>query len=630
MSLLNPLALIGLITLVIPVILHLLRKAKTQEREWAAMEFLLEKEHHSVKRHSIREWLLLLTRLLLLAFLILALAQPLGKLFSFRDKTPDTIFLLLDRSAEMGGATSNGKSSIEFAIEKLESELNAYNEKTRLYLIDSADLKVTPLLDAESFSLLSQTSLKGTPCSIPEMVNTALDEFESGDFGRAECWIISQSLKEVWQPHNGKWGSIQQSLQNSPKMKSVAFRHVGISKDTEEDLRLSVDSTEMDESQVNVLLNIVGQTKEKTIDLKVSLTEGETLQRQITLSEEQTLYPITLESTSSDEQGVMTGQLELPNDANLFNNTAFFASGKPRDIFTYIVSDNQDDEATKNLVRASCMESRPHQKVKWLSVSDFLLADLSKCDLLIWTATGGDASIKQKVLDYVSAGGEAIIYPHALPEKHDEGWFFSEVLEAPVNEFFTMQGWNKRDGPWKNAKSGDNLPLDLLQTVYTAKLNITGSSELAKWSNDKPALARLLIGSGKLHLITTYPHYSWSNLENLGLHLIQIQRTLTEISESNGGGYMQFLKPKGTIQDVSLIDSQAYNRIPFQSYSSLSKLEIKNLLKSHNLESKGGVAGTYKSWVTPFLWMTLLFLLAEAILQVYGIKTLNKKEVDHA
>lgn len=628
MSFLNPFALIALITLVIPVILHLLRKAKTQERDWAAIEFLLEKEHHSVKRHSIREWLLLLARLLLLVFLILALAQPLGKLFSFGDKTPDTIFLLLDRSAEMGGVSSSGKSSMNSAIERLESELSAYNEKTRLYLIDSADLKTTPLLDAESLSFLSQASLKGTSCSVPEMVNAMLAELESGEFGRAECWIISQALEEVWRPKDGKWGSIQQSLQNSPKLESVAFRHIGIPKGSQEDLRLSVDSAEMEESQVNVVLNIVGHTGEKTINLKISFAVGETLQRQITLSEEQTLYPITLESPSSDEQGVMTGQLELPNDANPFNNTAFFACGKPRDIFTYIVSDNQEDEATKNLVRASCMESRPHQKAKWLSLGDFLLADLSECDLLIWTATGGDASIKQKILDFISAGGKSIVFPHSQPEKHDEGWFFSEVAEAPDNEFFTVKGWNKRDGPWRSARSGDHLPLDLLQTVYTAKLNITGSSELTKWSNGEPALARLLIGGGKLHLVTTYPHYSWSNLENLGLHLIQIQRTLAGISESNGGGYMQFLKPKETIQDVSLIDSQAYNRIPFTSYSSLSKSEIKKLLKSHN--SKGGIAGAYKSWVTPFLWMTLLFLLAEAILQVYGIKARNKKEVEHA
>ena len=54
MSFLFPIALLGLLSLAVPLILHFIKKAEVQEMDWAAMEFLQVKEARSMRRKSLK------------------------------------------------------------------------------------------------------------------------------------------------------------------------------------------------------------------------------------------------------------------------------------------------------------------------------------------------------------------------------------------------------------------------------------------------------------------------------------------------------------------------------------------------------------------------------------------------
>lgn len=69
--------LIGLVTIAIPIIIHLLNRRKAEVIEWGAMQFLLDSVVSRKRRILIEEILLLLLRCLLLALLVLAMARPL-------------------------------------------------------------------------------------------------------------------------------------------------------------------------------------------------------------------------------------------------------------------------------------------------------------------------------------------------------------------------------------------------------------------------------------------------------------------------------------------------------------------------------------------------------------------------
>lgn len=68
--------LLGLGAVLVPVIIHLIRRHRSRQVNWGAMQFLMETAVHRNRRMLLEEVLLLVVRCLLIAFLALALALP--------------------------------------------------------------------------------------------------------------------------------------------------------------------------------------------------------------------------------------------------------------------------------------------------------------------------------------------------------------------------------------------------------------------------------------------------------------------------------------------------------------------------------------------------------------------------
>jgi len=79
MSFQNKAILIGLIALAIPILIHLLNRRRYDVIDWAAMQFL-QISRRTRRKVAFEQWLLLLTRLGLVALLVFALADPVLKL----------------------------------------------------------------------------------------------------------------------------------------------------------------------------------------------------------------------------------------------------------------------------------------------------------------------------------------------------------------------------------------------------------------------------------------------------------------------------------------------------------------------------------------------------------------------
>lgn len=106
-----------------PILLHLFDRRRHVVIEWGAMQFLLEAATRRTNARRLKQWLLLLLRVLAVAALVFALARPLlpGNWFGNPDRG-ETIFVL-DNSMSM--ARSAGDASLfETAIERAVAELN--------------------------------------------------------------------------------------------------------------------------------------------------------------------------------------------------------------------------------------------------------------------------------------------------------------------------------------------------------------------------------------------------------------------------------------------------------------------------------------------------------------------------
>jgi hypothetical protein len=106
MSFANPVMLWGFLALVIPIIIHLFNFRKTKRLVFSSTRFLKEVKVATNKRRNIKEWLILLSRLFFISFLVLAFAEP------YRDgQSADAggeVILFLDNSLSMEGEYVNG------------------------------------------------------------------------------------------------------------------------------------------------------------------------------------------------------------------------------------------------------------------------------------------------------------------------------------------------------------------------------------------------------------------------------------------------------------------------------------------------------------------------------------------
>lgn len=115
-----------LFLLIIPIIVHLFQLRKFQKEYFTNVKFLKELDIKTRKSSQLKKWLLLFTRLFLLAFIILAFAQPFFNAKDVQGKHNE-LFVVLDNSYSMQAKGKQGellKRSVQELLENIPEEQN--------------------------------------------------------------------------------------------------------------------------------------------------------------------------------------------------------------------------------------------------------------------------------------------------------------------------------------------------------------------------------------------------------------------------------------------------------------------------------------------------------------------------
>ena len=113
MTFLAPWFLVGLVSVAIPLVLHLRRSQRAQKMVFSTTQFFDERFIRSARRARVQDLLLMMLRMALLAFFVLALAQPLirtaglARVLSMGDGRR-LVAIVLDDSASMAVPSSRG------------------------------------------------------------------------------------------------------------------------------------------------------------------------------------------------------------------------------------------------------------------------------------------------------------------------------------------------------------------------------------------------------------------------------------------------------------------------------------------------------------------------------------------
>lgn len=141
----HPELLYALFLLVIPVLVHLFQLRRFRKEYFTNVKFLKKAVVQTRKSARIKKWLILLNRLLLLACIIIAFAQPYLPPAAGENQTQETI-IYLDNSLSMQAKGKNGillKQGIQQLLENLprEGEFKLFTNNTEYVVNNSLSLR---------------------------------------------------------------------------------------------------------------------------------------------------------------------------------------------------------------------------------------------------------------------------------------------------------------------------------------------------------------------------------------------------------------------------------------------------------------------------------------------------------
>ncbi|HEU0010768.1 MAG TPA: BatA domain-containing protein [Verrucomicrobiae bacterium] len=217
MSFLNPIMLVGLAAVSVPILIHLLNRRRFQKVVWAAMRFLQNAVEQNQRRMRLEDMILLALRCLLVALLALALARPaiLSNASGVFGQSKVTGVIILDNSQSMG--VSDGTATrLDKARRAAEAALDSMPAGSATAVLFASDI-VRGAIPEPTFDLnLARKTLREAPLTdratdLFPALQAALDTLSGRLALRKEVYLITDGQAAGWR----QLTEIQRALERS-------------------------------------------------------------------------------------------------------------------------------------------------------------------------------------------------------------------------------------------------------------------------------------------------------------------------------------------------------------------------------------------------------------------------------
>ncbi len=545
MSFLQPLMLIALPLIALPILIHLINQWRYQTKRWGAMMFLLAANRMNRGFARIRQWLILAMRTLAVAGLIFAIARPLasGLLGLSGGGKLDTTLVLLDRSPSMLQQGIGGTSKLDTGRRQLAQALETLGS-AHWVAIDAVGGS------AQSFDtlkgLLDSPAMQSSAAAsdLPTMMQTALDYFKTNNPGPSEVWICSDLRAADWNVESGTWSVVREGFERLPQ--TVRFHLLAYPNQPTKNLSIRVTDARRETANATgggsnsllVSLQLSRSSENLSADDKIVIPvqieiEGARSELNVELSGAQTEirnHRVAL----ANNQTKGWGRVSIPADENNADNEFYFVFDDPPVRRVVVVSEDRAVTRPLEIAAAVAADGSSNSSVEVLAPEQLDSLVLDNAALLLWQTALPDRSTAPAVESYVKGGGQVIFFP---PSSLSNG----AETDSPTR--FMGVAWNKWIGSEKKVmvenwrgdqdllaatKSGAGLPVGQLELSGYSTLSVEGEiSMLATLTGGDALLARVPTSRGGVYFFSASPDPKASTLAESGIVLfVAVQRAV--------------------------------------------------------------------------------------------------------
>lgn len=573
MNFLNPFILFGLILAAIPLIIHLLNLRKLRTIEFSSLKFLRELQKSQIRKLKIQQWILLILRMLTIVFLVFAFSRPIthGHIPGLSQYAQSSIVILFDNSPSMNVSDQFG-NRFNYAKRITKKLLDQMSNRDEIVIIPMANLQ-----SADNYSFNSNikylseqvTKIKigYKTASFSQSLSVALELLQNNAHHlNKEIYIVSDNQAINFENFDK---SINEKLRPA-----IYFLQVG-QESTNTDLKnFSIDSVVLLSRifQINRPLNIqakiTNHSKEDRQNHVLSLLFNQTkvAQKNISIRKKST----TLHDVSSNipNSQLISGKLEIENDALNDDNTRYFGLIIPNKPKICLVSNTNNIYLTnalgQNYQNAYC-------EFQTISSINFNSIDPQQFDLVI--ITDYTALNNSKLLNYLSSGGRAILFANEDFAQNNElklqlNITDTQMVNYPPDQANIVTQVNRThpifDGVFAD-QSGD------LPDKIRIQKEINSNAGVSIIQNSIGSLlTEHRVDKGKFLYFSVAPNLEWSNLPTTTLFPVLIYRSVLYLASVPElaysvpiGSSLQFQIPErfATGSNYKLIDPMGNEQI---------------------------------------------------------------------
>ena len=510
MSFVYPEFLFALSALSIPVFVHLFNFRRFVTVYFSNVQFLREVKIETQSRSRLKHFLVLAARLLTIACLVLAFAQPFIPAKNNSANTPEgAASIFVDNSFSMEANGTSG-TMLNDAKNKAKEIASAFppSQKFQLLTNDFEGYQQRLVNREEFLELLDEVKISSSVKSLSEIYSRQKDALKSQGNTGGSSYIISDFQKSVSNIEEIKPDSllscffipVSPAQSNNLYIDSCWFSTPIRQLNRPEELKLRIKNNS-DEEYENIPVKLMLNGTQKALASFSIASQSET--------------EVTLSFTLS-ETGMQLGELSITDYPVTYDDMFFFTFNVAKNIPVLCINSKEESKPINSLFGSDpyfILDNQNEKSVNYSSLPNYSLVIANEISSI-------SSGLAQELKRFAQAGGSVLI----IPAQNSDINSYNELLISLEAGSISGKDSNATkvgsinyeseifSNVFEKKKEKQNLDLPIVSKHYTISKNTKTREEiLIRLSNGESFLSKYVSGKGNAYLLSVSLSDNFSN-----------------------------------------------------------------------------------------------------------------------
>ena len=531
-----------------PLFLHLFNLRQPQTVEFSSLAFVKELQESAVQRVRIKEWLLLALRMLAIACLVMAFAQPTltGSLGGAVGTAPTTHVVVVDNSLSMAADGDEG-SYFDQAVQHAQGVLDAVEEGDEVLLWPTArteERRPAPIANADvARQALAELEPQAGGAPLAQARERAAQAASESDLPQTALYVASDFQASTL------GDSLEAALPDDLPVQLLPVdtrrqSNVGIA-----DVTVTSRIAEVGQP-VQLEATLVNHGPDPLPDYVASVYLAGERVAQATTTLEPGLETTVSFTVTPQERGWLGGAVATEDDDFPADDRHHFTLHVPEERRVLRVrGEGQAPRYVDLALSSEMIADRIALRTTSIPEQDLASAELGQYDAVLLVGPRSLSSGEVEALArYVNRGGGLLLFPNAQARPDDYNALLGAVGAGSVRGFSGALGADRTvasfgrvdlahplfEGVFQRQRGDAEASVEQPDLHYTLNFRPSGQSgqSLIELSNGRPFLHEVRHGSGRLLLMAVAPTRAWSDLPVRGLFVPLLYRSVYYLSAS--------------------------------------------------------------------------------------------------